>query len=132
MRMFKYTLLFIILGLFCFHAVQRYFHVFKKAALTSVWDTTTYPALSRETYKSRRFQLAYEKFTEEKMGFRPQMVRLKNQLDYSLFRYSIAPTIVIGKQDMLFSETYIINYKGIIFKGAYRIIRDVSKLRVDP
>jgi hypothetical protein len=130
MKVLKYLLFILVFILFGFHIVQKVFHVFHQSKLAGVADSTKCPVLTAGSYYYRGFQPVFEKHIEERMGFRPALIRLRNQFDYSLFRYTEAPGVVIGKNGMLFIESYIQNCRGSVFKGETQIKNDVRRIRM--
>jgi len=130
MKGIKYFLLIFIFALFGLQIVQRSFSLFKQSTLIGVPDSTKCPALSKRSYYYRGFQPVFEKFVEEKMGFRPTLIKLRNQFDYSVFRYTDAPGVVIGKKEMLFIESNIQNRRGLVFKGENLIKDEVRRLKM--
>ena len=130
MKIIKYSLLIIIILLFCLQAVQQSLHVFPGLPLQGVANSSKAPLFTQSAYQNNDYQLQFEKFIEENMGFRSLFIRLKNQCDYSLFNYTGTPQVVIGKKGMLFMEPYILNYKGSVFKGADKISNNVRRLKM--
>jgi len=130
MKGIKYLLLLFVLCLVGLHLAQRSLIIFKQSPLIGVADTTKRPVLSWNTYFNQEFQPVLQKFLEEKMGFRPMLIKLRNQFDYSVFNYTQAPGVVIGKNGMLFIESYIQNRKGSVFKGKAQIRNEVRRLKL--
>ena len=130
MKVIKYLLLFSVFILLGFHAVQRAFKIYPQPPLIGVADTTKRPAFTLNSYYYRGFQPGYEKYTEEKMGFRTTLIKLRNQLDYSVFNYTEAPGVVIGKNGELYIESYIQNYTGAVYKGEDLTRKDVRRLKM--
>ena len=130
MKVIKYLLFFLVFALFGVQIVQKVFHVFPQASLIGVADSTKWPVLTHGSYYYRGFQPVFEKYVEEKMGFRSALIKLRNQFDYSVFNYTEAPGVVIGKNRMLFIESYIQNCRGSVFKGKEQIRNDVRRLKM--
>lgn len=49
---------------------------------------------------------------ENRIGFRPYLIRLRNQLSFSLFRVARSSDIVVGEHDVLFQPGPIESYLG--------------------
>jgi len=130
MKVIKYLLLFFVFILFGLHVIQQKFHIFHQESLIGVSDSTKRPALTKGSYYHRKFQPVFQKYVEEKMGFRPAFIKLRNQFDYAVFNYTEAPGVVIGKKGMLFIESYIQNCRGSVFKGEEPIKNEVRRLRM--
>ncbi len=76
---------------------------------------------------------AYQKhknlFLNDSTGFRADLVRLNNQLDYWLFNKVHANGVVVGKDECLYEQFYIDEYYGKDFAGYDSILNEVTKLR---
>jgi len=66
---------------------------------------------------------------EHYIGFRPFLVRLNNQIDYSLFTVANANNIKIGKDRYLLGYSYTNTHLGIDFTGKAYIADQVWKLK---
>ena len=88
------------------------------------------PEFSWINWFNGSFQMAYDKYLEDHVGFRPLLVRLYNQIDFSLFRRGHAGGIVIGKEDFLFEINYINAYTGIDYLGDEIIVEKCNKIKV--
>jgi len=75
------------------------------------------PDFTWKRWFSGEFQEKFDRFIEEHIGFRNSLVRLTNQLDFSLFREANAEGVVIGKKDFLYEYDYIRDYTGQDFTG---------------
>ena len=120
-------LIFIIMNMFL-PAIQNFFLHIKIRPLTGVTDTLSNPEFSIAKFVDRSYQERKNAFIEEKTGFRPLLIRLNNQLDYSLFNYTRSGGVVIGKDGCLFLGSYINNYCGIEFQGTRKIDYEVKQL----
>ncbi len=59
-------------------------------------------------------------------GFRNILVRLRNQLDWDLFRKPNATGVFVGKDDYSFARGYLNSYKGRDYIGDSLIGQNVS------
>lgn len=64
-----------------------------------------------------RFQKAMEKTASENTGFRKELIRIANQLDFIIFKHTNTQNVIIGKDNYLFEKGYIIDYLGRNFCG---------------
>jgi len=96
--------------------------------LVGVQDTLGEPKFSFRGFLDLSYQESEGSYLAEKAGFRPLLVRLKNQVDYSVFNYTMSGGVVIGKDGCLFLESYINNYCGIEFRGVRKIDYEVKRL----
>lgn len=63
------------------------------------------------------FQEGFEKYFNDNIGFRPWMVRLRNQISWTLFDKAYAAGVIRGKENYLFELNYIKAYNGDDFIG---------------
>ncbi len=76
-----------------------------------------------------KYQKAAESYLNTKFGFRNAMVRVNNQLYYSLFNKAKANGVVIGKKKYLYEYSYIDAYYGTDFLGTDTIHNMIMKMR---
>lgn len=87
------------------------------------------PKLNAASWFSEDFQSQAEKYLNQNFGFRNFFVRLNNQLKYSLFNAAQANGVIIGKQNYLYEESYILAYLGKDFIGEEAIADQMQKLK---
>jgi hypothetical protein len=87
------------------------------------------PVLTTPSWMNGNFQIKFDKYLEENIGFRNLLVRLINQIDYNLFRTTHAEGVVVGKKDQLLEYDYIRAYTGVDFIGEETIDRKIRKLK---
>lgn len=104
-------------------------HVAKSAGLSGAVTIETDTSFSPEAWLDGGYQNQKEKYLNDNIGFRPDLVRLNNQLDYFLFKKLHANGVVMGKNQELFEEGYIKAYYGDKFLGDARIKDLMRKLR---
>ena len=121
MSWIKNTLLFILVGLLAFGSVQKRFGIIRSKPLNGVFTVTPKPAFSCSTWMAGSYQDQYRLSLEDSVGFKPDLVRLYNQIDYSLFSIAHASKMVVGKEGYLFADTYIKGYTGTDFVGKHYI-----------
>lgn len=117
MKLFKnilYGLLMMMLGL---PLIQRTVPVFDETPLKGAF---TIPQKQKSTYATvldGTWQEAYNNHFEHTIGFRPLLVRINNQIAYSVFDTALANGVIIGKHNYLFEINYIKAIKGWDFLG---------------
>ena len=104
-------------------AMQKTFQLFETKPLHGDFVLDKEPTLSTAVWMDGSFQTKFDSYLEQHIGFRPFLVRLNNQLDFSLFRKANAEGVVIGKEDFLYEYDYIRAYTGKDFVGE-KIIRE--------
>lgn len=87
------------------------------------------PDLSVDGWLSGDYQAEKEKYINDFFGFRPFMVRLNNQIAFSLFNKANANKVVIGKQNYLYEENYIKAFYGEDYLGKNKINELIRKMK---
>lgn len=82
-----------------------------------------------ENWFSGDFQIKYEKYFNDYMGFRNFFVKVNNQMDYSFFNISHADKVVVGKDNYLYEKNYIEAYFGTDFAGEKQIETNIKTLK---
>ena len=101
-------------------AMQRQFNFFKEKPLTGAFVKMEPPAFDELTAKSwmdGSFQTDFSNRLESHIGFHNTLLRLFNQLEYSLFRKANAEGVIVGKNGELFEEDYIRAFMGEFYVG---------------
>ena len=129
MKLIKRTILFVSLLLLVFPYVQMQFALVSSRPLSGVFTSTPMPAFSCSTFMKGDYQEQYRKNLEDSIGFKPDFVRLFNQVDFSLFSIPHAERVVVGKRNELFATGYIRGYMGQDFPGEHFIDEKVKMLR---
>ena len=70
-----------------------------------------------------------EKYLGDRLGFRSVVIRLRNQLGYSVFDESWAARMAIGRGKVLFGLDYIDSYLGKNFVGEAVVRHNALRLR---
>lgn len=90
---------------------------------------TEKPDSIQDNWFSGEYQLQYEKYFNENFGFRSFLVRLNNQIAYTLFNVAKANGVIIGKENYLYEENYIKAYYGEDYIGQEKIQEQTDKLK---
>lgn len=101
--------------------LQDVFHVFSIKHLNGAFEQKEKPVMNYENWWLGKFQDAFTDYTNQNMEFRPSLVRINNQIDFSLFRKSNASKVVIGKENYLYEDNYIDAYLGTDYLGLSNI-----------
>jgi hypothetical protein len=72
-------------------------------------------------WKNESFQKDKESYLNQHFGFRNSLVRLNNQIYYTVYNLAKANGVVVGKNGYLLEENYINDYYGLNFVGQKRI-----------
>ncbi len=112
-----------------FPAIQKKYAIFQVKKLDGDFVLTEKPVFSWTDWFDGRFQMTYDKYLEDHIGFRDFLVRLTNQIDYSLYRIPHAEGVIVGKDDQLIEYDYIRAYTGGDYIGEETIDRKIRKLK---
>lgn len=80
-----------------------------------------------ESLLSGDFAQAFEQQLKELTGFRAHLIRLRNQVYFSLFDIAKANAVVVGKEGMLLDVEYIDAYYGSDFVGQDSLLRTMLR-----
>ncbi len=85
-------------------------HLTAQFKLTGFTDQSTKPPLDLNHFNSHDIQKSYEKMITNKLPLRSFLIRINNQIYYSVFKksYSQNSQIIIGKSNQLFELSYIL------------------------
>ncbi len=86
--------------------IQHVFHPFKLAGLQGAFDKGTPPVIKVSAWLEGDYQQKADYFLKNNTGFNGEMVRLRNQLDYSCFG-NINTILTLGKENYIFDPNYI-------------------------
>jgi hypothetical protein len=115
----KIAIFIVFVGILLAPMIQRNTGLFRIRELRGQGDAPAYPAFSLKSWFSAEFQEKYNAATEQHIGFRPALIRMKNQVDYTLFRKANASGVVVGRRNYLFESDYIRSSTGRDFLGDY-------------
>jgi hypothetical protein len=85
--------------------VQQHFRPFRLAGLQGAFEAGEMPELTASSYTKGSFQTQADHFLKYQMAFNGELVRLRNQLEYSLFG-NINTILMLGKENYLFDPAY--------------------------
>jgi hypothetical protein len=87
------------------------------------------PRFEWKEWFNNSYQNQYDKYFNQKFGFRNFFVRSHNQLDYSLFNQLHANGVVVGKDDYLYEKNYIKSYMGTDYIGEKEIKAKINEIK---
>ncbi|MBE9492048.1 MAG: hypothetical protein IMY70_04125 [Bacteroidetes bacterium] len=125
----KYILFSIILLLLVLPAIQNQFHLFSIKPLKGDFVPAPKPELNANNWFNGEYQAKYDDFLEQHIGLRSSLVRLNNQIDFSLFKKPNAEGIVIGKKRHMYEADYIRAYLGNDFVGKSIIDKKLGRFK---
>lgn len=105
-------MLLLLLALLLVPVLQARFRFSKEASLGGAFAVAAHPELSWAGLRDNSYQAGLEQYLEERIGFRPHLIRLRNQLAFSLFRVARSGDLVVGRHDVLFPPGPVAAYAG--------------------
>ena len=106
------TLLILMVGILSFPIIQDLTHILKPSPLNGAICEPVNKRLTWKGWWSGTYQDTMGEYAKEKTGVRPDLTRLVNQIDFSLFRKTHANSVVIGTDGYLYENGYITSYCG--------------------
>jgi len=129
MKQAKAIIFILLLGLLCLPAVQGYFTIFHEAPLDGAFEDAEKAMLNKETWMNGEFQAIAEPWLEDHIGFHNSLIRVNNQLNYSLFHIPRAESVIRGKNGQLYEFDYIRAWMGLDFVGEKLLDKKMRQLR---
>lgn len=117
MEKFKKIWFILFMVLLSIPMLQNYTGWFKEKPLNGAYIPSIKPKLTLKSLWNYRYQDSAIAYIEENIGFHNTLVRLNNQMIFSIFRESPISGPVLGKNGMLYEESYIAGYVGATFLG---------------
>jgi len=113
----KHIIFIVMLGMLLLPALQGLFHLFPEKELHGDFAEKTRQELNDSTWFSGTYQSKFEPWLEEHIGFHNSLVRIHNQLDYTVFHKPHAEGVIRGINGNLFEHDYIRAWMGKDFVG---------------
>lgn len=107
----------VIVALLFVPLLHNWLHIFRIPPLNGDFVLPEKPALEKAGWLSCDFQTTYDPYLEQRLGLHNLLVRIYNQIDYSLFKKIHAEGVVIGKNNVLHERDYIRAWTGEDFIG---------------
>lgn len=111
--------------------IQHFFHPFKLAGLQGAFEKGILPELTTSGWFSGTYQERTDFYLKNNTGFNGELVRLRNQIDYSVFG-NINTSLTLGKEGYIFDPNYIYARTGVdllpdsVRKHKSELIKNVS------
>jgi hypothetical protein len=126
---FKQLCCLFLLLLLVFPALQAKWRWVKETSLNGVYEVAPRAELSWAGLTNSTFQPALERYLEDRIGFRSWLIRLRNQLGYSVFNESWANHIAVGRHKVLFPPEDLDAYLGTEYVGDQQVQFDARLAR---
>ncbi len=108
--------------------IQSKLELFEIEPLDGAITKLEEPHFTISSWLNGSYQKKQQDYLNENFGFRDVFVRLHNDLDFRLYNEINAKNVILGKDNYLFEENYILTYKGLDFIGEQKIEKKVNKL----
>ncbi|HTN16614.1 MAG TPA: hypothetical protein VL092_02965 [Chitinophagaceae bacterium] len=119
----------LLIGILLLPLVQKRLHLFPEPQLSGAVETAPNTGLSTETWWDGSYQEKKSLYANDNIGFRPWLIKINNQVDYSLLRKVHTREVVIGKNYCLFEKGYIEKRCGSDYKGVDESRQKLHKLK---
>ena len=116
-RWVKHIIFILMFLVLCFPLIQQNTGFINVRGLRGAGEPPEWPRFSLNTWSDGSFQADAENTVEQRIGFRPALIRIKNQLEYSLFCKANAKGVVVGRNRYLFEADYLRAYAGGDYPG---------------
>ncbi len=103
-KIWKTILLGLLLAILWTPLLQRVSGIFNEARLKGAYIVPERPEFSVDSFLGGSFQKKYEAYENYSFGFRPFLIKLKNSLDFILYRDIDNTDLMAGKNDVLYSR----------------------------
>lgn len=123
------VIFYIILLILILPLIQMQFKIFNKNELKGAITKIERPEFSLETWFNEVYQNNYEKYVNQNFGGRNRLIRINNQIAFSIYKIAKANGVIIGKDNYLFESNYIKAYYGDDFVGKKKIENNIIKLK---
>ncbi len=127
--MFRRILFGFIMAFLFLSMYQSNFRFVNPSKLLGAYILTEDTTFSFKGWFSGKYQVHKEIFVRDSFGLRNIFIRIRNQVDFSVFDKANTPEVVIGKNNYLFDKRYIAGYYGTDFVGTDSITNVVNRLK---
>ncbi len=100
----------IVIGLFA-PLAQQMFNI-PQPGLKGAFLPTEKPQLTWNSWFEGSWQQKYSDYYETTFGFRPWLIKIRNHIEFNLFR-KVHSGIIVGKEDYLYERDYIDGFLGV-------------------
>lgn len=129
MKDLKHILYLIFLILCCLPLVQKWTHLIHVRPLAGAYYEPAKPVFNAANWFNGTFQSDYETYSNDKLGFHPGLVRLRNGFCYRVFHQINAQNIIAGKHDFFYEDDYFKAYYGKDYIGLSNIKIKVLQIK---
>lgn len=128
-RVIKKVLFTFLVALLFLPMIQQKITLVELKPLNGSFSTLENPYFSIDGWLKGEYQEDQQNYSDQTIGFRTFLVRLYNQLYYTVYNQARANGVSVGKENYLYEENYIKAYLGRDFIGYEKITEKVTKLQ---
>ena len=129
-KQIKIWLLLLMLGALFVPVLQFFFSFSKEKPLQGSFELSPKPnSITITNWLNGKYQEEYTNYFDAHIGFRATLVRIYNQIQFSIFNKTTAKDVRIGKENYLFEGGYIRDYMGYSFIGENEIAEKIGRLK---
>jgi hypothetical protein len=125
----KVGLLIFFIALLALPGIQQYTHIVTSGPLYGYSPNAPDTTLTLFSWWNGSYQEHKGNYLNDTMGFRPDFIRLNNQVDYSLFGKTHSYKVIEGKDHDLFVDNYIDGYYGRDYMGYDSILVKMLQIK---
>lgn len=125
----KKALFAVMLALLCLPMIQHKIRFMDLKPLNGAYESAKAPVFSWQDWMEGKYQTEQQIFLNDSIGFREVFIRINNQMQFSFFNQAKANGVIIGKDNYLYEENYILAHLGRDFIGQDQIIAKTKKLQ---
>ncbi len=131
MKTFKRIWFLVLLALLFLPMMQTCFHLVNEQPLKGAFVEAKKPVIAIDRLINETLQDSLMTWCTEQTGFRKSMIRLNNQLMYSVFGETTADGVVKGKDGYsFFMMPYIKSYMGLTYLGQDQIQKKTQQIKL--
>lgn len=125
----KQGILFLFLLIMLLPLFQLVLPFTKETPLDGIDPPSPLPEFTPSTWMNEEYQKNYSLAFEQNIGFHPSLVRLRNQINYSVFNFSDIADVVVGCDGYVFLKPYTNAVTGADFVGSEYIHIQTQKMK---
>jgi hypothetical protein len=126
----KRVLVLVMLVAMLLPALQQFFHFAFVKELNGYFEPAEAPEWSADNWFSGRFQEQADPYLNENFGFRSDFVRIRNQIEFSMYERTHTTHVSAGINQFMYSTLYVAAYLGTDFIGTDSIVEQFDKLKM--
>ncbi|RPD46173.1 hypothetical protein DNI29_14295 [Hymenobacter sediminis] len=126
----KHAVFALLFALLLVPALQAKFKWVTETPLDGAYTTAPRPSLTLPGLLENTVQPRLEQYLEDRLGFRTWLIRLRNQLSFSLFHVARSSDLLVGRDLVLFQPGPSKAYRGDDYLGEEEIQFQVQRMAI--